>query len=123
MVCSFTCPAAENTVEIVAEKGSIIQNYGDAPSCNVPRPEHAVGLKWYPSSDKQWTHSEIASLPNHGHRIARLAGPISEFLHGKRPPIATAEEGRMALRMTLACQVSTREGRRVRIDEASVQNV
>ncbi|MGQ9814682.1 MAG: Gfo/Idh/MocA family protein [Candidatus Roseilinea sp.] len=123
VVCSFTCPAAENTVEIIAEKGSIIQNYGDAPSCNVPRPEHAVGLKWYLSSDKQWTHSEIASPPNHGHRIAGLAGPISEFLHGKRPPIATAEEGRMALRMTLACYVSTREGRRVRIDEASVQNV
>jgi len=123
VVCSFTCPAAENTVEIIAEKGSIIQNYGDVPSCNVPRPQNAPGLKWYLSASKQWTHSEIASPPNHGHRIAGLAGPISEFLHGKRPPIATAEEGRAVLRMTLACYVSTREGRRVRIDEASVQEV
>ncbi len=123
VVCSFTCPAAENTVEIIAEKGSIIQNYGDVPSCNVPRPQNAVGLKWYLSADKQWTPSEIASPPNHGHRIAGLAGPIAEFLRGKRPPIATAEEGRMALRMTLACYVSTREGRRVRIDDPSVQNV
>jgi len=27
--CSFTNPAGENTTEIVCEKGSIIQNYGD----------------------------------------------------------------------------------------------
>ncbi len=117
VVCSFTCPAAENTVEIIAEKGSIIQNYGDVPSCNVPRAENAVGLKWYLSATKQWTYSEIASPPNHAYRIAGLAGPIADFLHGKRPPIATAEEGRTVLRMTLACYISTREGRRVRIDE------
>ncbi|MDX9982460.1 MAG: Gfo/Idh/MocA family oxidoreductase, partial [Lentisphaeria bacterium] len=29
--CSFTNPAGENTTEIVGEKGSIIQNYGDGP--------------------------------------------------------------------------------------------
>jgi predicted dehydrogenase len=33
------------------------------------------------------------------------------------PPIATTEEGRTALRMTLACHESARQGRRVRIDE------
>ncbi len=123
VVCSFTCPAAENTTEVVAEKGAIIQNYGDVPSCNVPRPAGACGLKWYTSESKDWTCSDIASPPGHGHRIAGLAGPIAEFFQGRRPPIATAEEGRLSLRMTLACYIATREGRRVRIDDEAVARV
>lgn len=123
VTCSFTCPAAENTTEVVAEKGSIIQNYGDVPSCSVPRPADACGLKWYLSEAKQWTCSEIASPPSHGYRIAGLAAPLAEFLQGKRAPIATAEEGRTVLRMTLACYISTREGRRVQLNDPSVQNV
>ncbi len=123
VVCSFTCPAAENTVEVVAEKGSIIQNYGDVPSANVPRPDGARGQKWYLSAQKQWTYSDIPSPANHGARIAGLAAPLADFLHGRRAPIATAEEGRTTLRMTLACYISTREGRRVRIDDPAVQAV
>jgi len=121
--CSFTCPAAENTVEVICEHGSIIQNYGDVPSCNVPRPEGACGQKWFQSQTGQWTCSEIASPKNHGARIAGLAAPLAEFLHGRRGPIATAEEGRTTLRMTLACYISTREGRRVRIDDESIASV
>ena len=61
--------------------------------------------------------------PRVGARIAGLAGPLAEFFHGQRPPIASAEEGLATLRMTLACYISTREGRRVRIDEQSIQTV
>jgi predicted dehydrogenase len=111
--CSFTCVAAENTTEIVGEKGTIIQSYGDVPSCNVPRLAGAVGLKWFSSATNQWIDSGIPSPDNHGKRIAGLAGPIAEFLHGSRPPIATVEEGRTSLEMVLACYVSTAEGRRV----------
>lgn len=123
VVCSFTTTAAENTTEIIAEKGSIIQNYGDGPSCGVPRPENAPGLKWYLEKDKDWTYSTIVSPPNHGYRIAGLAAPLAEFLAGRRGPIATAEEGRITLKMTLACYVSTREGRRVRLDDEKIQQV
>ena len=123
VVCSFTCPASENSTEVICEKGSIIQNYGDGTSCNVPRPADACGLKWYTVSSGQWTCSEIASPPGHGDRIAGLSGPLSDFLHGKRLPIATVEEGRMSLRMTLACYVSTREGRRVSIDDKAIAKV
>jgi len=121
--CSFTNPAGENTTEVVGEKGSIIQNYGDNPSCNVPRPEGAPGLKWYLAASKEWTFSDIPSPAGHGERIAGLAGPLAEFLRGERTPIATAPEGRTALRMLLACYVSSREGRRVRIDDPAVADV
>ena len=121
--CSFTCTAAENTTEVICEKGSIIQNYGDVPSCNVPRPADAVGLKWYTKETGQWTNSDIASPAAHGARLAGLAGPLAEFIRGQRQPIATADEARTVLRMTLACYVSTREGRRVRLDEESIAQV
>lgn len=123
VVCSFTCSASENTTEIMCEKGSIIQNYGDGPSCGVPRPADACGLKWYTVSTGQWTCSEIKSPAGHGERIAGLSGPLSDFFHGKREPICNVEDGRMSLRMTLACYVSTREGRRVNIDDKGIDKV
>jgi predicted dehydrogenase len=113
VVSSFTCPAGENTTEIVGERGVIIQNFGDAPSCNVPRPPGAIGLKWFVHGDSQWQISDIESPPNHGPRIAALAKPLASFLCGECPPIATAQDGRTALRMTLASYESARLGRRV----------
>ena len=115
VVCSFTCVAGENTTEIVGDLGTAIQNYGDVPSCNVARPANAMGLKWYVQNAREWTDSGIASPPNHGERIKALAEPLAQFLHGQRPPIATAEEGRTALRLTLACYESAAQGRRLRI--------
>lgn len=123
VTCSFTNPAMENTTEVIAEKGAIVQNYGDVPSCNVPRPADACGLKWYTVESKDWTCSDIPTPAGHGERIAGLAGPLAEFLHGTRPPIATAAEGRTALRMTLACYVSVHEGRRVRLDDEAIAQV
>jgi predicted dehydrogenase len=123
VVCSFTALAAENTVEVIAEKGSIVQSYGDVPSCNVPRPADACGQKWYTLDAKDWTCSKIPSPATHGARIAGLAGPLAEFLRGERPPIASVEEGRTSLRMVLATYVSSREGRRVRIDDPAVAEV
>ena len=119
-VCSFTSVAGENTTEVIAEKGSIIQNYGDAPTCSIPRLAGAHGLKWFTTARNDWTYSEIATPTGQGERIAGLSGPLSEFFHGRRAPIATAEEGRTSLRMTLACYVSTREGRRVRLDDPRI---
>ena len=123
VTCSFGNSACENTTEIIGEKGSIVQNYGDVPSCNVPRPKDAPGLKWYLSADGDWTSSDIPTPAGHGERIAALAGPLAEFMRGERPPIATAEEGRTALRMILACYVSTREGRRVDLSDEAIDNL
>ena len=111
--CSFTCLAGENTTEIIAENGVVIQSFGDAPSAAAPRPAGAIGLKWLMKGDTQWTVSDIPSPANQGERIAGLSGPIAEFLHGRRAPIATAEEGRESLKMVLACYESAEQGRRV----------
>lgn len=121
--CSFTCPASENTTEIICEKGTIVQNYGDATSCNVERPDTAVGLKWYSTEKGRWTYSDINSPANHGYRIRGLAQPLADFLLGRRSPIATAEEGRASLRMLLASYVSVREGRRISLTEEAIAKV
>ena len=121
--CSFTNPAGENTTEIVGENGTIIQNYGDGTSCNVSRPADAVALKWYLRETKEWVKSDLVAPPSHGNRIAHLAEPLSQFLAGERGPIASAEEGRTSLRMVLACYVSTREGRRVTLDDPAIDLV
>jgi predicted dehydrogenase len=121
--CSFSCLAGENTTEIVGRAGTIVQNYGDSPSCNVPRPADAPGLKWYTEAQQDWTVSNIASPANHGERIAGLSQPLADFFHGRRGPIATAEEGRTALRMVLATYVSNREGRRVKLDDPAIDGV
>lgn len=115
VVCSFTHSAGVNTTEIVGEKGVLIQDYGDGPSCGVPRPENAVGMKWFLNEPGNWTHSDIQSPKGHGERIVGLAVPLIEFLRGERPPIATAREGRDVLAMVLASYQSAAEGRRVSV--------
>jgi predicted dehydrogenase len=117
VVSSFTCLAGENTTEIVAENGVIIQNYGDGPSTQMNRPPNAPGLKWMLKGQKDWTISPIPSPQNHGERIAALAPELAQFLAGQRDPICTAEEGRASLRMTLACYRSAELGERILISE------
>lgn len=110
---TFVAPAGENTAEIVCEKGVIVGNYGDAPSSSVPRPPGGIQLKWYLEEDGRWTVSDLPDVAAQGDRIAGLAAPLAEFLHGRRPPIATAEEGRDVLRIILACYESAEQGRRI----------
>lgn len=111
---SFTCIAGENTTEIIGEKGVIIQNYGDGPSANIPRPQGGICLKWFLADTGDWTVADM-DIGAHGDRIAGLAEPLADFLNGRRPPIATAEEGRTVLHMTLACYDSDTNGKRTRL--------
>jgi predicted dehydrogenase len=113
VVSSFTLLAGENTTEIVGEDGVIIQNYGDGPSAQPPRPKDAVGLKWFLKGGKEWLNSATPSPATHSERIAALAPELLKFLRGERAPICTAEEGRTSLRMTLACYESAERGERV----------
>jgi len=113
--CSFAAVGGENTTEIVCQNGVIVGNYGDVLSTMVPRPAGGVQLKWYLKDDGAWTVSDLPDIANQGERIAGLAGPLAEFLRGRRPPVATAEEGRDVLRLVLACYESNETGKRVRL--------
>lgn len=121
--CSFTCHAIQNTTEIIGERGTIVQNYGDAPSANAPRPDAGAGLRRFDAAANAWVDSDIASPPNHYERIRGLAVPLAAFLRGERGPLATAEEGRTSLRMVLATYISSREGRRVSLNDPAVNDV
>ena len=121
VICSFTCVAAENTVEVIGEKGSIVQNYGDVPSCNVPRPADAAVKSGTRSTRKTGRAARSPAPPATATASPRLSGPLADFFHGRATRrIATAEEGRTSLRMVLATYVSTREGRRVRLDDPAI---
>jgi predicted dehydrogenase len=114
--CTFVALAGENVTEVICEHGVIIGNYGDVPSTNVPRPPGAgPQLKWFLQKTGHWTASDLPEIKSHGERISGLAGPLAEFLRGKRPAIATAEEGRDVLRLVLACYESAGEGKRVKL--------
>ncbi len=112
--CTFVAPAGENTLEIVAEKGVIIGNHGDVPSTNT-RPAGAPQLKWWLKGDSGWKTSNVPEITGQGQRIAGLAQPLAEFLHGRRAPIATAAEGRDVLRMVQGCYDSAESGARIKL--------
>ncbi|NKB69863.1 MAG: gfo/Idh/MocA family oxidoreductase [Candidatus Latescibacteria bacterium] len=110
---SFACVAGENTTEIVGEKGVLVQNYGDGPSSDKRFDPQAPSLKWYLRQTGEWAVSQAEAPQSQGERIAGLAGPLADFLHGLRPPLATAEEGRQVLRLVLACYQANETGQRV----------
>ncbi|MBM4144049.1 MAG: Gfo/Idh/MocA family oxidoreductase [Lentisphaerae bacterium] len=113
IVCSFVAPAGENSAELTFSGGAVVLNFGDAPTSAVPRPPGGIQLKWFVHGDREWTVSDLPDVRSQGERIAGLAAPIADFLHGRRPPIATAREGRDVLKLILACYASAESGRRV----------
>jgi predicted dehydrogenase len=116
--CTFVAVAGETCLEILGEKGLVVGCYGDGPSSSIPRPEGAIQLKWYLRETGRWTTGDLPDIKAQGERIAGLAAPLAAFLHGRRPPVATAREGRDVLRMTLACLESAAAGRRVTLGAA-----
>ncbi len=117
-----SCSAAEITTEGYFEKGAIQSYNGDQPGCRLPHDKN-VGLKWFKEGDTDWTNSDIPLPANQGVRIAAQAGPLSDFICGRSGPVCTAREGRDSLRMVLACYLSARDGKRVRIDDPEVSSI
>lgn len=111
---SSTVLAAENTTEIYGEKGCLIQNYGDAPSCAVPRCPDGPAIKVFHYGQSDWEVLDVAIPLSHGDRIRAVARPWVGSLLYETPPVATAEEGRVATEMILGAYQAAAEGRRVK---------
>jgi predicted dehydrogenase len=110
-----TTLAGENTTEIYGDKGVIIQNYGDGPSCTMPRSADAVPLKMFikDSGNPGWQNFNLPIPKSQAERIAAVPRPFIEYLKGNRGPIATALDGKKSVEMVLGAYRSAREGRRI----------
>jgi predicted dehydrogenase len=115
--CSFTCVAAEDTTNIYGSRGTVLQRWGDAVSCTPDlcpqQPPRALRYKLLGEED--WTWADLPTPPRHGERIGDVAPQAVEFFLGRRPPIATAQEGRENVELLLACYDSAATGRRVEL--------
>ena len=112
---SSTMLAAEATTEIYGDKGTIIQNYGDAPSSALPRPPGAVALKIFRAGAANWEAFDFPADTPHGARIKAVPRPLIDYLQGRAGPLATAEDGRVCVEMVLGAYQSAREGRRINL--------
>ncbi len=109
--------AAENTTEIYGDKGVILQNYGDAPSCAV-KPPNPIGVKLYQTGKPEsgWQDQGIEVPAAHGERIAGVARPFVDALKSGNT-ICSAREGRISVEMLLAAYESSAAGTRVNFPE------
>lgn len=110
---SSTVNAGENTTEIYGTKGVIVQNYGDAPSCGIPRCPDGPALKMFHYDTGAWEVFDIPIPENQGVRIAAVPRPWVDSLIHETPPPADGRDGRVALEMILGAYRAAREGRRV----------
>lgn len=110
---SSTTVAAINTTEIYGSEGTIVQDYGDLPSTNAPRPAHAVALKMIRKGDKQWTEFDFPIPSSHGERLKAVPRPFIDYVRGLTDQTISAEDGRVCIEMLLASYQSAKEGRRI----------
>jgi predicted dehydrogenase len=107
--------AGENTTEIYGDQGTIIQNHGDGVSTmtdGIPQP---VALKLWTTQSKRWEVFDLPVAASQGERIAGVARPFVDWLHGRREPIGTLEDGRKSVEMVMAAYRSSEEGRRIQL--------
>jgi len=105
--------AGENTTEIYGDRGVIIQNHGDAPSCAI-KPPHPIGVKLYQADRPElgWQDQGLPVPASHGERIAGVARPFMDALRADAP-MCPAREGRISVEMVLAAYESAETGQRV----------
>ena len=107
---SSTQLAAQSTTEIYGDKGTIQHDYGDGPSSHLPANE--IPLRVYHQGDEQWQTFDFPVVPHHT-RISAVPRPLIDFLKGDSEPLATADDGRIAVEMVLGAYESARTGQRI----------
>jgi predicted dehydrogenase len=110
---SSTTVAAISTTEIYGDSGTIIQDYGDAPSTSAPRPLGAVPLRMIRSGEDRWTEFDLPIPRSQGERLAAVPRPFVDYVRGLSDQTISAEEGRKSVEMVLGAYRSAAEGRRI----------
>ena len=110
---SSTAVAGVSTTEIDDDAGTLIQDYGDAPSTGPPRPDDAVPLRLMRKGHTEWTSFRIPIPAGQGERIAAVPRPFVDYVRGLSDETISAEEGRVSVEMVLGAYRSSIEGRRI----------
>ena len=110
---SSTVMVGENTTEIYGEKGCIIQNYGDAPSCGAPRKPDGPAVKMFKYGESDWRDLGVPIPPDHGARIRAVPRPWVDSLIQETPPAVSGRDGKVSVAMVLGAYESAQTGRRV----------
>jgi predicted dehydrogenase len=110
---SSTTVAAIGTTEIYGDKGTILHDYGDGPSCAAPRPAGAVSLRLIRSGETQWTEFPIPIPQSQGERLMRVPRPFIDYILGRTDQTISAEEGRVTVEMLVGAYRSAAEGKRI----------
>ena len=109
--------AGENSTEIYGDRGVVIQNHGDGPSCAV-KPHHPIAVKLFQADRPElgWQDQKIAVPAGQGERIAAVARPFIDALKAGEP-LCSANEGRQSVEMVLAAYEAAETGRRVMLGD------
>lgn len=110
---SSTTVAAVNTTEIYGDEGTLVQDYGDAPSTGAPRPRQASSIRYMRTGDTAWTELHVRIPASQGDRIAAVPRPFIDYVRGLTDQTISAPEGRASVEMVLGAYRAAREGRRV----------
>jgi predicted dehydrogenase len=110
---SSTVMVSENTTEIYGVNGCVIQNYGDGPSCGVPRCPDGPAVKMFKYGEANWRDMGVPIPANHGVRIQAVPRPWVDSLINETPPAVTGRDGKVSVAMVLGAYQSAQEGRRV----------
>lgn len=108
-----TTVAGVNTTEIYGSEGTIVQDYGDAPSTSAPRPAGAGPLRMIRNGDARWKEFPLPIPASQGERIQAVPRPFVNYVRGLSGEHVSAEEGRKSVEMILGAYRSAREGRRI----------
>lgn len=103
---------AENTTEIYGEKGCVVQNYGDGPSCG-PRCPDGPAVKMFKYGEAAWRPLGVPIPADHGVRIRAVPRPWVDSLVNDTPPAVTGRDGRVSVEMVLGAYKSAEQGKRV----------
>ncbi|MDA0748309.1 MAG: Gfo/Idh/MocA family oxidoreductase [bacterium] len=110
---SSTTVAGVNTTEIYGDEGTLIQDFGDAPSTSAPRDPNAAPLRIIRTGDRSWTEFRFPIPASQGDRIAAVPRPFLNYLQDLTNVRVSPHEGRKSVEMVLAAYASSQQGRRI----------